>query len=108
MGASCTCILWPPDFLSSERADCQQLIQGAWHGPFGLMKALKPASMLLQRKSRRLVAKAEKQAESRQFEDETVFDSNSQPGACCLLQSCSAEDVSLLASQACPFSSHDE
>ena len=72
------------------------------------MKALKPAPMLQQRKSRRLVAKAEKQAESRQIVDETVFGSNGQPGASCLLQSCSAEDMFLLASQACPSSLHDE
>ena len=55
-----------------------------------------------QRKSRRLVAKAEKQAETRQFDDEHALSSNGQLGTSCLLQSCSAEDVALLASQVWP------
>ncbi len=54
------------------------------------------------------MAKAEKQAETRHFEGETVFGSSGQLGASCLLQGCSAEDMSLLASQACPSLMHNE
>ena len=48
------------------------------------------------------MAKAEKQAESRQDGDEHALGSDGQLGASCLLQSCSAEDVLLLTSQVCP------
>ena len=48
------------------------------------------------------MAKAEKQAETRQFDDEHAPGSNGQLGTSCLLQSCSAEDVALLASQVWP------
>lgn len=48
------------------------------------------------------MAKAEKQAEAGQFEDEHVPSSNGQLGTSCLLQSCSAEDVALLTSQVRP------
>ena len=45
------------------------------------------------------MAKAEKQAETTQFEDEHATSSDGQLGTSCLLQSCSAEDVALLTSQ---------
>lgn len=64
-----------------------------------LLLALKLRLPLQQRKSRRLVAKAEKQAEARQFEDDYVFGGENQLGAACLLQGSSVKDLSLLISQ---------
>lgn len=49
------------------------------------------------------MAKAEKQAVARQYGDGDLFGGDEQlsPGASCLLQSCSADEVSLLTGQVC-------
>ena len=72
--------------------------------PHDTARPLKRSALpLQQRKSRRLVAKAEKQAVARQYEDGDLFGGDGQlgTGPGCLLQSCSADELYLLTGQVC-------